>query len=775
MKAKTVLLPALFLVVSIVASPAAPQAKEESSAPYGFASQEIYKIGWECFGLEPARIDGDDCDDLVFVNNRKARIDIFLSRPDGIEPDEANEELEVNDFPEGQFFLKKELLTEKQVTAIALGDLNQDGWTDIAYCGKPPELVIAYGDGKGGFGETRAFPVEDQNESRSALSIGDLNGDGRDDLALLTKKHTALYYQSADGALEEPVRVPHGGKGTWAVRMEDLDGDGRKDLIHIVNNEARPIRIRFQEEGGALGPEFALKMAPLRTLKFVDLDATPGRELLVVQRQSGLLRLLRLNRGKSAKGRIALGSVQIHAFLEERGSKNRKIAVGDINGDGRNDVLVTEPGTARIALHLQTGQGTLGSQRLFPSLTEADDLLAVDFTGEGRCSAIVLSSKEKAIGISALDAEGRMSYPKTLPVLGEPKAMAAGDVDGDGRPELVVVTRHEDKWHAFLLGRSEEGSLEVTRSFEMSNLSVKKDEPNGLLVIDIDHDGRADLLVFDRYKTMRTFRQEEDGTFTDISDQPGYGGGLVEKKRLKDVARIDLNGDGKDDLVVASKNFARALVVENGHLTVKDQVNARSSSSQIKSLTGVDLTGDGVPEVALLDSDGNMLTVLVKDDSGVYQVAANFPTGKFAFEGLTAADMNNDGRTDLVILGRDRFGVLISGGADFELKEVHTFESPIKDAWLYGMAVGDLNADGKLDVVLTDTRNFMIELLSSGGEKGFKHEMKWRVFEKKIHGGRGRSSGGQPQEIATADINGDGRADLVILVHDRLIVYLQEE
>ena len=221
---------------------------------------------------------------------------------------------------------------------------------------------------------------------------------------------------------------------------------------------------------------------------------------------------------------------------------------------------------------------------------------------------IVLSTKEKAVGISALDADGRISYPETIPVPGDPTAMAAGDVDGDGLPELFVVSKHEDKWHAFLLDRSKAGAMEVSRSFEMSKLSVKKDEPNGLLVLDIDQDGRDDLLVFDRYKTMRTYHQEANGTFTDLSDKPDYGGGLVEKKRLKDLARIDLNDDGKEELVVASKNFARALVLAKGHLTVKDQVNARSSSSQIKSLTGVDLTGDGVPEVALLDSDGDQCT-----------------------------------------------------------------------------------------------------------------------------------------------------------------------
>ena len=774
MKIRSTLLALSLLALSIVAGSRTPAAEDASEAPYGFASQEIMKVGWGCFGLEPARIDGDDRDDLVFVNNPKARIDVYLSRPDGVGADEVNGDLDVNDFPEGRLFLRKEVLTEMQVTTMALGDLNGDGITDIVYSGKPVELVIAYGDGEGGFGKTRTFPVEDPIESWSALAIGDLNADGRNDLAFLTTRNTALYYQSATGVLEEPVRIAHPGKGTWAVRIEDLDADGRQDLLHIVANDARPIRIRFQEEGGALGPEFAVKMAPFRSINFVELDGDPGRELLVVQRQSGLLRVLEIAPGESSGGKIKLGGVQRHTFLEQGGSRSRKLAIGDIDGDGRNDVLVTEPATARIALHLQTARGTLRPERLFPSLADADVLLAVDFEGDGKCAAVVLSSKEKAVGISTLDADGRLSYPKSLPVQGDPKAMAAGDLDGDGRPELVVVSRHEDQWQAWLFGQPEEGEFGLSRSFPMPSLSVKKDEPTGLLVLDMDGDDRADLLVFDQYKSMRTFLQEDDGTFRDVSGQSGYGAGLVEKKELKDVATVDLDGDGRPSLLVAGKNFARALELSGGHLTVRDQINARSSASQIKSLCGADLTGDGRQEVALLDSDGNMLTVLVRDESGVYQVAANFETGNFAFEGMTSADMNGDGRDDLVILGRDGFGVLINGGADYELKEIRSYESAIKDANLYETAVGDLNADGKPDVALTDTRNFMIELVSLKGEKDFRHEMKWRIFEKKIHGGRDRG-GSQPHEIACGDFNGDGRADLAIMVHDRLIVYPQDE
>jgi len=556
-----------------------------------------------------------------------------------------------------------------------------------------------------------------------------------------------------------------------------MNGDGRKDLVQVANNNARPIRVRFQEAAGALGPEFALKMAPFRAIGLENLLPGDATEVVAIQRNSGLLRLLSMTKRDREGERIILGTVQIHPFSESGGSKPRLLAIGDVNGDGRNDILVSEPGTAQVALHLQTEAGAIGPRRLFPSLSEADDLIAVDLDGDKRAEVLALSAKEKTAGISTLDADGRLSFPKALPISGEPKAMGVGDADGDGKPDLFVVAKvtkeKEGQWIVFHLAAGEDGDVVRVGEFVLENMSVKRDEPGDLVVTDVDQDGRDDLLVFDRYKTMRTYRQKDDGTFEDMASGPDYGGGLVEKKRKKDTALIDLDGDGKREFLVASKNFARALVLTEGRLTVKDQVNARSPASQIKAMTGLDLTGDGKLEVALLDSMGNMLTVLEKDASGVYQVAANIPVGTFKFEGLVAADLNGDGKEDLAILGRERFGVLIAGGADYELREVHSFESKIKEAWLNDYSIGDLNGDGRADMALIEARSNRIQILTIDAEEGFKHGIKWRVFEKKIHGGRGRG-GSQPSDLRTGDLNGDGKTDLVIFVHDRMVIYLQE-
>jgi hypothetical protein len=747
---------------------------EETRAPYGFAGTEIYKIQTAGRRLQSADFDRDGIGDLAFVNNEKARIDVFLRRPDGVPEEERDDE--PNQVAEDLKFLRREVLTEKQVDDMVVADLNGDEVPDIVHFGKPAELVVAYNDGKGAFEKTRTFPAPDGLAAAGALAAGDLNGDGRADVVLMAERHVKVLFQGEDGQLKEPVRVPIALQGGASVAIQDVDGDGRKDLVLVATGDARPIRVRLQQSEGAFGPEIALETAPFRAYVFADVDPAPGTEILVIQRSSGLLRLLGLERREPDAATIALGALQTEPFETDASGKVRAVAVGDVNADGRSDVVLTEPGTAQVALHLQTGEGTLSSRRLFPSLAEAERIVAADLNDDGRAEVVVLSQREKTVGWSALDEEGRLSFPRPLAVVGDPYTLQAGDLDGDGRPELVVVGKKDDKWHVSLFGVGD-GAFDVASSFVLEGLDGKKDEPSDLMLADVNQDGATDLLLFDLYRVMRVWRavQRQDApvgsSFEAVDAGPSYGGSLVEKKRSAEVAAVDVDRDGKAELLVASRNFARALVLSNGRLGVKDQVNARGATSQLKSVAGADLTGDGVPEVVALDGEGNVLTLLSPDEQGVYQVVHNMMLGA-EFDRVVPADLDGDGTPDLLLVGRDRFGVVHTRGRVLELAERATYESKAQDAWLYDVAVGDLNGDGSPDVAAIDTRNSSMELLAYEPGKGFDLALKWRVFEKKLYT---RDRGAAPHEAVVADVTGDGLLDLSLLAHDRLLVHPQDE
>ena len=97
----------------------------------------------------------------------------------------------------------------KEVVSLQVGDFNSDGKPDLAFYGTPAELVVMFNDGGGGFHDAKRINSGEAVESGTALAVGDLNRDGRADLALLESNELVLVYQDAKGQLGEPERLPH--------------------------------------------------------------------------------------------------------------------------------------------------------------------------------------------------------------------------------------------------------------------------------------------------------------------------------------------------------------------------------------------------------------------------------------------------------------------------------------------------------------------------------------------------------------------------------------
>ncbi|MCZ6787297.1 MAG: VCBS repeat-containing protein [Planctomycetota bacterium] len=741
----------LFLL--LLATPAAPQDKH----PYGFRGFEIYKLKKSIAQLTACDVDGDGVKDLLIANNSRARIEVFLRRKEPVPPKMKAGDKLPNDIAYDQYYERKEILTEKQVWSMAAADLNGDGKIDVAYYGKPAELVVAYGDGKGGFAETRRFKIDDGAFAASGLAAGDLNGDKRSDLVLLAKTNTAIFFQDEKGTLSEPVRFSHTVKGVGGMRLADLDADGRLDLVLLVGNSARSVRARFQQKDGSLGAEIAFATSPWRAIDFVDLDNKPGDEILVIQRNSGVLRSLRLARKKAP----ALGTIEIHAFEKTRGSKPRAMAIGDLNGDGRNDIVVTEPGSAQVAVYFQDESGAMTGRKLFPSLSGTSTVRLADLSGDGKNDVIVMSSTEKAVGISSFR-NGRLDFPRLIEVEGTPLALDTGDLNGDGKTDLAVIAELDKKRRAQIFLQQEKGGLgNVGRVVPLEKVKAADD----LMIFDLSQNGTPELLIFDRYRSMRTLTATKDGNYIDVSGG-SYRGGFVNKISRGSVNPADLDHDGKIELMVARKNYARVLTLVKAALTVREQVNGASPNSQVLGAAALD---DGL--VALYDKDIKAVTLLRRGQRGPFRMTHTLPVGDLDFVGMQAADVNGDQRKDLILLGKNRFGILYARGENREFAELYSVESTVRDARLQRFAVGDLNGNGQTDILVVDSANHGMQIFSYVASKGFSEQIHWRVYEKKMHQ-RSRSSDGA-MELLIDDLDGDGKNDIALLVHDRLIVYIQ--
>ncbi|MDR3638454.1 MAG: VCBS repeat-containing protein [Isosphaeraceae bacterium] len=753
----------------LLACATASRADEPRLAEYfGFLPVEIYKLDTRIAGLLLKDLDGDKTNDIAVVNNGRSRIDLLLSSKKAESPDAGAEKPEINEVPNDRRMRLVSVPVNKEVVSLQAGDFNGDGKPDLAFYGTPAEITVLYNEGNGRFGSPLRINSGEAIESGTALAVGDLDRDGRDDLALLCANELVLVYQKTKGKLSEPERLPHTAANPRMLRAADMDGDGADDLVTLDGSDTDPIHIRFATEGGRLGPEQRFQVETPRAIAFGNMDGKKGTELLTIENQSGRAKVFTLDEADEDEG--GKRGRLIFYPLPHGGERGRSLDVGDLDGDGRVDVVVTDPANAQFLVYRQGAKSGLGAGQNFPGLVGGKTVKLADLDGDRKDEVYVLSEQEKQIGRSLLQG-GRLSFPTPLPVSGEPVALDVGDLDGDKVPEVLYVSRtRANGAEAFSLRavkREKSGTFVPFRWGPEDDVSLKglTGVPPALRILDVNRDGHADVLVFNPFGPPTLLLGRAGEPPAPAAGSLGPLGGVTPAG----LSVVDLNGPA---ILVAQNTFARSLVLDkDGHWEVKDQYNTERSSSQVVGASALDTNGDGVKDVVLLDKNSKSLIFLELKD-GVYRPGGTLSVGPLDFQGMHVADFDGDGRDDLLLAGTDRFGIVLTGRKGQRLKTLASYESDRTEAKLGDLAAGDLNADGRPDVAITDVGDHFMEIVTYAGQANLERGLVFKVFERKSY--RGGRDSIEPRDLGIADVDGDGREDLVLIVHDRVLVYRQD-
>ncbi len=751
------------------------QAKGQDSSLasyYGFLPLEIYKLDNRISNLLIADFDGDGIDDVAVANNARSRIDLLLSS-EGPADEEGSFGFGSNRLPSDRRMRIKSLPVNKAIVSLQAGDFNGNGHLDLAFYGTPAELTILENQGEARFGPPRRINTGSAVDSGSALAVGDLNQDGRDDLALLTADEVVIVLQNEEGTLQSPERLPHTAPRPSILKLVDLDGDGGDDLAILTGNDEAPLRVRFSRDGGTLGPEERFRIESVRAIAFGDLDGQAGEEVLTIESQSGRVRAFRLEdgaeEGDDRRGRL------IFYPLPQGNPRGRSLALGDLDGDGRADVVATDPDSAQFFVYLQGEKGEgLGTGETFPGLAGGKALRLADFLGDGQDEVVVLSEKEKQIGLSRL-ADGRLTFPKRLPTGGEPVALDVADLDGDGTPELLYITRDTDiaersKGYSLrALKHEEDGRFTPFQWSETESIPIEglSSAPEDLRVLDLDGNGLLDVLIFDPYGPPILLLGQSDN---EPPKNSSAGAGPLAGIRSSALTLSTL--DDEPALLVAQNSFVRRITLDkSGQWQVTDQYNTGRSSAQTQAALAIDSNNNGEHEIAVLDRTSRSLLFLDRQGA-VFRPGPTLPVGVIDFQGLHVADLDGDGTEDLLIAGTDKFGVVLTGSQGRRLKEIASYATTRNDARLADLIVGDINANGSPDVLVTDTIEHFIEILAVPEPVALERALAFKVFEQKSFRNIGDLI--EPREIALGDVDGDGRTDLILISHDRILIYRQD-
>jgi hypothetical protein len=327
---KKVLVLAGLLVLGTSVSAAAPT----GSAP-SFAPARSYATGRSPGSVAIGDLNGDRKPDLVTANGAASSVSVFLNKG------------------RGRFQAKRDSATGRDPGSVAIGDLNGDSKPDLVTANDGERVSVLFGSGDGSFQSRRNYPIVTGDSSQS-IAIGDFNGDQKPDLAAAPGAYdtrVSVFLNTGDGTLGPGVG--YGGIASAdSVVVGDVNGDGSLDLVTASAEESLSVLLNrgdgtFDEAEQDLpspdGTPLEVAIGDLNGDRKLDLAASANTNNAY---EGGPTISVILNKGD---GRFGIKTYYVQSEVSS-------LAIGDLNGDGKQDLAATSP-TEEVSVLVNTGQG----------------------------------------------------------------------------------------------------------------------------------------------------------------------------------------------------------------------------------------------------------------------------------------------------------------------------------------------------------------------------------------------------------------------------------
>lgn len=593
------------------------------------------------------------------------------------------------------------------------------------------------------------------------VARGDWNGDGRMDVAAVTNNQVQMYLNSdVDG---QPVFLLSGAQLTGfgstgeagQLAVGDVNGDTLTDIVEVskVSNEFGFFLGNGNGTFGAANVVAAGGTNP-RRIAVGDFDGDNRDDVAVTIAGAGP------------------GNDEVDIHLSGPGGPTAAhnitvvqdtpygIAVARLNNDTFLDLVVAHNVSNTVQPLLGTGTGTFTAGASQATGLSATEVAVGRFNGDNFDDAVVVNQASNSFSYFQANGAGGLNAGVPVGLASNAVGIATGDFDGDGNQD-VAATLNPHLEVSVLRGNGN-GTFQAALERPISSVADFTFSDGSPVIADFDLDGTLDALVghvSDYFSLiLNTTPANPLQTCTEIQ------AGLTANVYRPDLAVADYNGDGHDDVAIinADDSSVSVLLGDGAGTLTPAPGNPYATPGGGFSIKAGDMNKDGRPDVVMFqDAPTNAVSVLLSNADGSLQAPLTQAAG-FNGNELRLGDFNNDGNLDCVVgfaAGTPNVFLLLGNG-DGTLNP--PTGSNAGGGGVTSVGIADLNHDGNLDVVAPNLGSGIDVFLGTGGAT-LPVAPSFTI-----------SPGAGVFEVLAADFDGDTFADVATFFNGGVAVFFNQ-